>query len=126
MSEQRKWMRALKWCGHFYSVFGLDEFFKRTVWSLFLAGVLGFVAGAATGALTGILFAPEKGARTRKKLTKQVKRTSRDVTETIGDKVDEVKDKLDDVVSEMREKTEDAGSKVKEKVNARAKASGVS
>ena len=38
--------------------------------------LLGFVAGAATGALTGILVAPEKGAKTRKKLSKKVKNVS--------------------------------------------------
>ena len=31
--------------------------------------VLGFVAGAAVGALVGILFAPDSGSNTRKKIS---------------------------------------------------------
>lgn len=32
--------------------------------------LLGFVAGAAAGALAGVLLAPEKGAKTRRKFRK--------------------------------------------------------
>ncbi len=32
---------------------------------------LGILAGAAAGALAGILFAPEKGSKTRKKIVKK-------------------------------------------------------
>ena len=34
------------------------------------SALLGFVAGAATGALVGVLFAPERGDKTRKKFRK--------------------------------------------------------
>ncbi len=35
--------------------------------------IFGFVAGAAAGALTGILLAPDKGIKTRKKIKKNRK-----------------------------------------------------
>ena len=44
--------------------------------------LLGFVAGAAVGALAGILFAPDKGSATRKK----IKNKSGDLAESVKHK----------------------------------------
>jgi len=63
--------------------------------------LLGVLAGAATGALLGVLFAPHKGAVTRKKISR-----------TTGHYADEVKDKFSDFVDTMTGKFE----KVKEDV----------
>ena len=60
--------------------------------------IFGFIAGAAAGALAGILLAPDKGTKTRKKISKKVKDTSDQVTSTLGEKVDYVKDKIKDFV----------------------------
>jgi gas vesicle protein len=68
--------------------------------------LLGFVAGVAAGALTGILIAPDKGSKTRK-----------DITETLSEKVDDLKEQVNEVVTEMRGKAKEAEEKVKEKVN---------
>lgn len=38
--------------------------------------VLGFLAGAAAGAIAGVLFAPEKGTKTRKKIKKNADKIS--------------------------------------------------
>lgn len=48
--------------------------------------VLGALAGVAAGAMLGLLLAPEKGSKTRKKLAK-LKSNS---TEDVKDKVDEI------------------------------------
>ena len=64
--------------------------------------VLGILAGVATGALLGILFAPDKGSVTRKKITKKGE-----------DYVDAVKDKFNDSIDSITEKFH----KVKEEVS---------
>ena len=64
--------------------------------------VLGLLAGAAAGALAGILFAPAKGSKTRKRMLR------------IGeDYVDTLKEKFDDLLNTVTEKFE----KVKEDVS---------
>lgn len=57
--------------------------------------VLGAIAGLATGAILGILFAPEKGTDTRKKIAKKSK-------ESIGD----IKAKYEDVIASLSSKLE--------------------
>jgi gas vesicle protein len=55
--------------------------------------IIGLLAGIAAGALLGVLFAPEKGVDTRKKISKRSK-----------DFVDDVKNKYDDFVRGVGEK----------------------
>jgi gas vesicle protein len=57
--------------------------------------VLGILAGVAAGALLGILFAPEKGSTTRKRIY----RRGEDLT-------DDLKDKFDDFMDGVSEKFE--------------------
>lgn len=63
--------------------------------------LLGVLAGIATGALLGILMAPDKGSETRKKISKK--------GESI---VDEIKDKFNEFLENLSGKYE----KVKEEV----------
>lgn len=57
--------------------------------------VLGVLAGAAAGALAGILFAPAKGSKTRRKILK-----------TGEDYSDDLKDKFNDLLKEIKNKFE--------------------
>lgn len=63
--------------------------------------VIGVLAGAATGALLGVLFAPARGAVTRRSIYRKGER-----------QVDDLKDKLTDFIDGITEKFE----KVKEDV----------
>jgi gas vesicle protein len=76
--------------------------------------LIGFFAGAAAGALTGILLAPEKGSVTREKISKKAKDASKDVTVTFNEKVEELKEQVNKLIIEMLEKVKEAGEKVTE------------
>lgn len=52
--------------------------------------VLGVLAGVAVGALVGVLFAPDKGCETRRKISKK----SHDVAEDIKERFSKIVDDL--------------------------------
>jgi gas vesicle protein len=52
--------------------------------------LVGFLAGAAVGAIAGILFAPEKGSKTRQNIRKKVKDISDEFDLGIGDLLDDL------------------------------------
>ena len=71
----------------------------------FLTGLL---SGAAVGAAIGLLYAPKKGAVTRRKLTetsdgyiKGAKSKFNDFTDTLNDKAEAVKDKVESVKNKI-------------------------
>ena len=57
--------------------------------------ILGVLGGVAVGALLGVLFAPEKGDKTRKK-----------IIDKSNDYADELKDKLDTLLGTINRKYE--------------------
>jgi gas vesicle protein len=62
-----------------------------------------FAAGAAIGAVAGILFAPDKGSETRKKMEAQGKQ----VAEELKNKVKEVAKKCNCAKEDLRQKAEE-------------------
>lgn len=67
-----------------------------------LALIGGIIIGAAAGAAAGVLFAPAKGATTRKKIA----RKAHYMTEEMKDKIEGIKESLDDIMDEVKDKAE--------------------
>ena len=73
--------------------------------------LLGLLAGVAAGALLGILFAPDKGKTTRKKMSKK----GEDYLETAKEKFNEFIDDISEKIDEVKEEVTDFAEKGKAK-----------
>lgn len=59
--------------------------------------------GAAIGGIAGILFAPDKGSETRKRLFKRAEELAEDVEDKVKDTTNNIKDNLKDKWKETLE-----------------------
>lgn len=65
--------------------------------------LVGFLAGAAVGALAGILFAPDKGSATRKKIATKTGDISDSVKSSFNNFIDGVKEKYSGTKNNVEE-----------------------
>ena len=68
--------------------------------------LLGFIVGTAVGATLGMLFAPEKGTETHRKLSEKSNDLADNIKDKFGDLVDGVKEKFSTVKSEAEDVAE--------------------
>lgn len=75
--------------------------------------VVGFLAGAAIGALAGILFAPDKGSNTRKKISSK----SGDITDSVKNSFNDFIDGVKQTYAGAEEEVEEYSSKAKARLD---------
>lgn len=68
--------------------------------------VIGAMAGIAVGALLGVLFAPDKGKETRKKITKKSKGTADSLKNKFNEFIDNISEHFEKVKTEVSEEKE--------------------
>lgn len=68
--------------------------------------VLGLLAGVAAGALAGILFAPAKGSRTRRRIMQKGEDYAGDLKDKLNDLLEKTSKKFEKVKEEVTDFTE--------------------
>ena len=74
--------------------------------------LVGFLAGAAVGALAGVLMAPDKGSATRKKLAGKAGDISDSIRDSFSNLIQGVKDTYSSVQDDVEELHDQATSKM--------------
>ena len=77
--------------------------------------LLGVLAGLAAGALVGILFAPEKGSVTRKKMSKKAENYADGLKEKFNEFLDDISEKFEEVKEKVSDFTEPSENSEKTK-----------
>ena len=76
--------------------------------------VLGVLAGVAAGAAIGILFAPDKGSKTRRKIIKKGKHYKDELGDKFDEFIESITTQFDKVKKEARHMFENGKSKTEE------------
>jgi gas vesicle protein len=68
--------------------------------------LIGVLAGVAAGALLGVLFAPDKGCETRRKVAKYGKDLTDDLNETLRVFMADLSDKFESILKDAKDSIE--------------------
>lgn len=74
--------------------------------------VIALLSGLAAGVALGILFAPEKGAETRDKLSESLKNLGDSIKEKAAEEIDNLTSFKDKVVSKIKSKISESESEI--------------
>lgn len=77
--------------------------------------LLGFTVGAAAGALTGLLMAPQSGKKTRKMISSESDKFKDTMGDMVADTLKEAKSKYNDLLEDYTDLSRKTISKAKEK-----------
>jgi gas vesicle protein len=75
--------------------------------------LLGVLAGVAVGAMLGIMFAPDKGWNTRKRISKKGEDLVEDLKEKFNEFLDNVSVKFDEAKEDLSDIAEETAAKAK-------------
>lgn len=84
-------------------LFTIKNNFMNTTGKIFTA----IAAGAAAGAILGVLFAPDKGSETRRKINEKGKNIAEDLKDTIQKGKDKINELKSDISKTVKEKVEE-------------------
>jgi len=76
--------------------------------------LLGVLAGLAAGAVIGILFAPDKGSVTRKKVMEKSDEYAEELKEKFNDFVENISQKVEEAIRTHKEESNKAESEMHE------------
>ncbi|MCW3784894.1 YtxH domain-containing protein [Plebeiibacterium sediminum] len=79
--------------------------------------ILGILGGAAVGAIAGVLFAPDKGYKTRRKIKKESQRVTKNATKEVHRKMEDMKGHVNHVVDDLKSQLSQAEAELKSKLN---------
>jgi gas vesicle protein len=89
--------------------------------------IAGVVAGSIVGAALGVLYAPNKGKKTRRKIAHRAEETQEMIAKTVNeikhmvgikkDPAEQLNEKLSDLITEASYKTEDVIHSLEDKID---------
>lgn len=77
----------------------------------------GIIVGLAVGAVVGLLFAPESGKKTRKRISSESDSFFNDLQDQLQSGLDNIKSQYNDYVDAASSKTHDAVKQAKRRAN---------